>query len=45
MKFSEWLESIGCYVQVTQRDDGSGYEVLEVTPPNSNDTYYVTAQA
>jgi hypothetical protein len=34
MKFKEWLESVGCQVEVIQEDDGSGYEVLDVTVPN-----------
>lgn len=33
MDFKEWLELQGCVVEVTQEDDGSGYEVLQVTTP------------
>lgn len=44
MKFSEWLEQQGCFVQITQEDDGSGYETMEVTPLDSNDTYDITVQ-
>jgi hypothetical protein len=31
--FREWLEGQGCQVEVTQGDDGGGYEVWEVRVP------------
>jgi hypothetical protein len=34
MDFKEWLEFMGCRVEVTQEDDGSGYICLEVTTPS-----------
>lgn len=33
VNFAEWLRLQGCVVEVTQEDDGSGYEVLQVTTP------------
>jgi hypothetical protein len=30
MNFRQWLEQHGCTVEVTQADDGSGYEVWTV---------------
>ena len=33
MDFKEWLEAQGCQVKVIQEDDGSGFDVLEVTIP------------
>lgn len=33
MDFKEWLELMGCYVEVTQEDDGSGYECWDVVLP------------
>jgi hypothetical protein len=36
-----WLERMGCFVEIDQADDGSGYFVLDVTLP-SGDKYKVT---
>lgn len=33
MNFIEWLQLQGCTVEITQEDDGSGYQVIEISPP------------
>ncbi len=33
MEFKEWLEAVGCHVEITQEDDGSGYICIEVITP------------
>lgn len=45
MTFKQWLEAQGCFVQVVQEDNGSGYEAMEVTPPDSNDTFNIAVQS
>jgi len=44
MRFKDWLESVGCSVEVTQPDDGGGYVCLAVRTPDGSE-YDVTVPA
>lgn len=37
MDFKTWLELQGCVIEVTQEDDGSGYECWTVTTPDGTE--------
>jgi hypothetical protein len=34
MSFKNWLISMGCWIEVTQANDGSGYECWAITLPD-----------